>query len=160
MNRKDVDKMRKILHSLPKGDWVWDGEVDYLIGEDANVVPVFIEGQGAGGVLYLPDKKELHEYGTAVLDFVCEAKKHMVALLDHMRYGHGHGVDGSSWFSGECTKCGYNVVVTQPDADEHPVADYWWYCSNKKCEHHDEGQHTGDMENPEWVDLSTEWCNQ
>ena len=57
----------------------------------------------------------------------------------------------SSWFAGLCNKCNYNVVITQPDETIDRYADYWWYCSNKKCEHHEKGEHTGDMEKPEWV---------
>jgi hypothetical protein len=64
-----------------------------------------------------------------------------------------HLPDQRSWFAGTCTDCGYNVVVTQPDPEIDPCADYWWYCSNKKCKNHAQGQHTGDMENPDWVEL-------
>ena len=60
--------------------------------------------------------------------------------------------DSRSWFSGVCKKCGYNVVVTQPNIETHPYADYCWYCSNKKCAKHLEGEHTGDMEVPNFVD--------
>jgi hypothetical protein len=63
----------------------------------------------------------------------------------------------SSWFSGICKECGYNVVVTQPDSQAFPIDDYWWYCSNKKCEKHIKGEHTGDMEIPEWVFTGYEW---
>jgi hypothetical protein len=57
-----------------------------------------------------------------------------------------------SWFTGTCKICGFNVVVTQPDVDKYPHDDYWWYCSNKKCEKHEIGEHTGDMEQPDWVE--------
>jgi hypothetical protein len=57
----------------------------------------------------------------------------------------------SSWMYGTCRKCGYEVVVTQPDIEKYPAYDYWWYCSNKKCACHQEGEHTGDQEIPEWV---------
>lgn len=60
-------------------------------------------------------------------------------------------MDSRSWFSGTCKACGYNVVVTQPDVINFPYADYWWYCSNKKCKNHELGEHTGDMDFPEWV---------
>ncbi|WP_425341295.1 hypothetical protein [Brevibacillus borstelensis] len=60
-------------------------------------------------------------------------------------------LDSRSWFSGTCKACGYNVVVTQPDVKNFPYADYWWYCSNKKCKNHELGEHTGDMDFPEWV---------
>jgi hypothetical protein len=58
--------------------------------------------------------------------------------------------NNSSWTSGYCRDCGYKVIVTQPDIDKHPTADYWWYCSNKKCKHHHPGEHTGDQEQPPW----------
>ena len=61
------------------------------------------------------------------------------------------GNENSSWFTGICKECGYPIVVTQPDAERFPTADYWWYCSNKKCKNHQEGEHTGDMEYPEWM---------
>ena len=65
-----------------------------------------------------------------------------------------------SWFAGLCRLCGYKVIVTQPDVKRFPTKDYWWYCSNKRCEKHREGQHTGDMEHPYWVKLySVEHCN-
>lgn len=63
----------------------------------------------------------------------------------------------SSWSSSNriCKKCNYPVVVTQPDVQNHPGCDYHWYCSNKQCFNHDPGEHTGDMECPEWtVDMS------
>jgi len=60
----------------------------------------------------------------------------------------------NSWFAGKCTLCTFPVVVTQPDAELFPHADYWWYCSNPKCERHSPGTHTDDMEQPEWVQLS------
>ena len=53
-----------------------------------------------------------------------------------------------SWLSGQCRSCGFPLVVTQPDFERFPTADYWWYCSNKKCIHHEEGEHTGDQEFP------------
>ena len=59
----------------------------------------------------------------------------------------------TSWFTGHCKECGFNVVVTQPDNDAHPYDDYWWYCSNKPCKHHAHGEHTGDLETPAWVEL-------
>lgn len=59
--------------------------------------------------------------------------------------------DERSWFTGICKDCGFNVVVTQPDEKTHPTDDYWWYCSNKKCKNHVEGEHTGDMQKPKWV---------
>ena len=61
------------------------------------------------------------------------------------------GFSTDTWFAGICKDCGNNVVVTQPDAENHPHDDYWWYCSNKKCDHHHPGEHTGDMEKPVWV---------
>ncbi len=64
---------------------------------------------------------------------------------------HSH----SSWFTGICKICGFPVVVTQPDWEKYPTDDYWWYCSNKKCEFHKEGKHTGDMEQPEWVRIKS-----
>ena len=57
--------------------------------------------------------------------------------------------DGRSWISGYCKDCGYNVIVTQPNSEKYPAADYWWYCSNKQCKNH-LGEHTGDMEHPNW----------
>ena len=45
-----------------------------------------------------------------------------------------------SWFAGLCRLCGYKVIATQPDVKCFPTKDYWWYCSNKKCEKHKEGQ--------------------
>ena len=65
-------------------------------------------------------------------------------------------MDGRSWFRGICKVCGYNVVVTQPDKIKYPEDgeysfDYWWYCSNKKCIHHEDGEHTGDMQVPDWL---------
>lgn len=62
--------------------------------------------------------------------------------------------DSRSWFSGICKKCGFNVVVTQPNIEIEPTADYFWYCSNKKCIKHLEGEHTGDMETPTFVDYN------
>ena len=62
--------------------------------------------------------------------------------------------DTRSWFTGTCRDCGYNVVVTQPHAEVFPDMDYWWYCSNKRCKHHSTGEHTGDMETPDWVDTT------
>jgi hypothetical protein len=62
-----------------------------------------------------------------------------MSLLDYRR---------NSWFAGLCLDCGYNVVITQPILRNE---DYWWYCSNKGCPHHIIGEHTGDMEKPEWV---------
>lgn len=67
------------------------------------------------------------------------------------------GVDARSWFCSTCKICGYNVVVTRPDPITHPTSDYWWYCSNKKCEHHHPGSHTGDMEAPSWVTKNISW---
>jgi hypothetical protein len=58
----------------------------------------------------------------------------------------------TSWFSGICKKCGFNIVVTQPNIRTNPTDDYFWYCSNKACVKHVEGVHTGDTEVPEWVD--------
>jgi hypothetical protein len=60
--------------------------------------------------------------------------------------------DTRSWFAGICKKCGFNVVVTQPNIKKHPMSDYFWYCSNKGCEKHLEGEHTADTEVPLWVD--------
>ena len=55
----------------------------------------------------------------------------------------------SSWMSGSyCRVCGHPVVMTQPT---EPGCDYWWYCSNKKCEQHHPGEQTGDQEMPHWV---------
>jgi len=59
----------------------------------------------------------------------------------------------SSWFLGICKICGYNVVVTQPDYDRYPYEDYWWYCSNKQCVNHKEGEHTQRKEVPNWVEV-------
>jgi hypothetical protein len=59
----------------------------------------------------------------------------------------------TSWFTGFCKLCKFNVVVTQPDNDKFVFCDYWWYCSNKKCDMHIEGSHTGDMEIPDWVEI-------
>lgn len=59
--------------------------------------------------------------------------------------------DTSSWFTGLCVECGYPVVVTQPNMKTHPTDDYRWYCSNPDCIRHIHKEHTGDMENPEWV---------
>lgn len=56
----------------------------------------------------------------------------------------------SSWLSGVCVDCNFPIVVTQPDIDNFPVSDYWWYCSNKKCTNHLIGEHTGDMEVPKF----------
>lgn len=64
--------------------------------------------------------------------------------------------DSRSWFRSRCNLCGFNVVVTQPDATAFPRDDYWWYCSNKACSKHSVGEHTGDMEWPEWVELDEE----
>jgi len=30
---------------------------------------------------------------------------------------------------------------------------YWWYCSNKNCERHHVGEHSGDRGKPDWVIL-------
>ena len=60
-------------------------------------------------------------------------------------------LDVRSWFRSICKDCGCNVIVTQPDVENFPTDDYWWYCSNKKCKNHEKGEHTGDMESPEWV---------
>ena len=63
--------------------------------------------------------------------------------------------DSRSWFAknSRCV-CGYNIIVTQPS--DGSGMDYWWYCSNKKCEHHS-GEETGDMDCPDWViDAPTE----
>lgn len=62
------------------------------------------------------------------------------------------GFDSGSWFAGICKECGSNVVITQPNAKEYPHDDYWWYCSNKECHNHQPGEHTGDMEKPDWVE--------
>jgi len=74
-------------------------------------------------------------------------------VLDHWVNGKLFGIPDSeiSKFVGEqsCTGCGFNVVVTQPPEDS--VADYWWYCSNKECHYHVNGEATGDMEKPSWV---------
>jgi len=72
-----------------------------------------------------------------------------------------------SWFAGICQDCRFNVVVTQPYSGEiiydyltakklgvNTMSDYWWYCSNKECKNHIVATHTGDMEHPDWVDLS------
>jgi hypothetical protein len=58
--------------------------------------------------------------------------------------------DNNSWFAKDsrCKECGYNIVVSQASVESG--MDYWWYCSNKMCEHH-KGEETGDMEKPEWV---------
>lgn len=61
-----------------------------------------------------------------------------------------------SWFTGVCSLCGFNVVVTQPDWKNHPHDDYWWYCSNKECSNHKDGEHTGDMDVPNWVKIIKE----
>ena len=57
----------------------------------------------------------------------------------------------SSWILGQCKKCDFPIVVTQPDPDDTTHSDYWWYCSNKKCENHLVGEHTGDMEEPSFI---------
>ncbi len=49
-----------------------------------------------------------------------------------------------------CKLCQYPVTITQPDWENFPGNDYWWYCMNKKCVNH-AGTHTGDMEEPDWV---------
>jgi hypothetical protein len=59
----------------------------------------------------------------------------------------------TSWFTGLCGNCNYNIVVTQPDHLNFPTDDYWWYCSNKKCKHHEVGEHTGDQDYPEWANV-------
>lgn len=64
-----------------------------------------------------------------------------------------HGNSNSSWFKGTCFCCGFNIVVTQPDSINFPTDDYWWYCSNKGCDYHKDGEHTGDMEIPDWVKI-------
>jgi len=51
----------------------------------------------------------------------------------------------SSWFSGICNDCGYNVVVTQSELE-----DYFWYCSNKYCKNH-EGEELCDQDDCEFV---------
>ena len=56
----------------------------------------------------------------------------------------------ASWLTGTCNECGFNVVVTQPDSEKFPTADFQWYCSNKQCSNH-AGEHAGDEEAPEWV---------
>lgn len=56
-----------------------------------------------------------------------------------------------SWFTGKCKICSYEVVVTQPNKDNHHI-DYLWYCSNKECENH-AGQHTLEGYYPTWVSL-------
>ncbi len=50
-----------------------------------------------------------------------------------------------SWFVKDvvCVKCGYSLIITQPT---EPYQDYWWYCSNKTCEHHHPGEQCGDQE--------------
>lgn len=58
-------------------------------------------------------------------------------------------LDERSWFRGKCKDCGFNIVVTQPDPNI--CADYWWYCSNKKCKNHIKGEHTGDMQKPSFL---------
>jgi len=63
------------------------------------------------------------------------------------------GQNNLSWFTGICKDCGFNVVITQPDEDRFPTDDYWWYCSNKSCKNHEEGEHTGDDETPSWVNI-------
>lgn len=62
-------------------------------------------------------------------------------------------METTSWFTGNCKDCKYNVIVTQPDSIRFPFCDYWWYCSNKKCHNHQEGTHTGDLEVPKWVNI-------
>jgi hypothetical protein len=58
-------------------------------------------------------------------------------------------LDSRSWFaSNSRCICGYNIVVSQ--ASPESGMDYWWYCSDKMCEHH-VGEQTGDMDKPEWV---------
>ena len=55
---------------------------------------------------------------------------------------------GSSWWLRQvvCEKCSYKIVVTQ--SKEY---DYFYYCSNKYCEHH-EGVEAMDMDDePTWV---------
>lgn len=49
-----------------------------------------------------------------------------------------------------CKLCHYPVTVTQPDSENFPTDDYWWYCMNKKCTNHT-GTHTGDMDYPDWI---------
>ncbi|TDX48284.1 hypothetical protein [Orenia marismortui] len=65
-------------------------------------------------------------------------------------------MSSKSWIAGECKKCGYEVVVTQPDSENYPYDDYWWYCSNKDCSFHKQGEHTGDMEVPTWIEIEKE----
>lgn len=52
----------------------------------------------------------------------------------------------SSWFSGICKKCGFEVVVSQSIN-----ADYVWYCSNKACSNHNGTDLLDSDGRPEWV---------
>jgi len=55
-----------------------------------------------------------------------------------------------SWMTGDCKACCYPVVVTQGQTED---ADYCWYCSNPKCEHHSEKENLVDQDEPDWVFL-------
>ena len=74
-------------------------------------------------------------------------------VVDDIRERTVNKMDSRSWFRGICKQCGYNVIVTQPDLARHPDTDLRWYCSNKKCYNHEDGEHTLDVETPTWVKL-------
>lgn len=74
-----------------------------------------------------------------------ETERHDETARESWNAALRFGKDSSSWFSGLCKECGYNVVVTQSKK-----FDYFWYCSNKYCKHH-EGHEAFDDEDIDWV---------
>lgn len=48
-------------------------------------------------------------------------------------------------FVDTCVDCDYPIVVTQATKE---FCDYWFYCSNKNCINHADGEQVGDMEYP------------
>lgn len=42
-----------------------------------------------------------------------------------------------------CKDCDSNIIICQPS---ERGADYWYYCSNKKCKNHETGEQLGDQE--------------
>lgn len=52
-----------------------------------------------------------------------------------------------------CSACGWPVVdacCNDQMGKLHPESDWWWYCSNQGCIHH-EGEEYGVNNTPKWV---------